>query len=98
MKTILQKIVMKILCGNVTQMKYHGYIDYPNVGRLGDVDVYRLICNHSRLIDRLSPAKMTEMALLGQCILMGLYSKIDPNDPEWTFYGKNSLYKKDDWG
>lgn len=94
MKKILSKIVNRILFGNATQMKYGGYITYPDVCIIRDVEVYRLICNHSRLIDRLNAAKMTEMALLGQCILMRIFPEIDPNDPGWKFYGKHSLRNK----
>lgn len=73
---------------------YEGRIDYPNVGIIYDADVYKLILNHSRWIDRLSKSKMVEMSLLGQCVLMRLFENVDPNDPSWTFYGKNSLYEK----
>jgi len=73
---------------------YEGYIDYPNVGKIYDAAVYKLILSHSRWIDRLSKLKMVEMSLLGQCILMNLFENVDPKDPSWKFYGKNSLLKK----
>lgn len=69
--------------------QYGGYIDYPGVGKIYDKDVYKLIKNHSRIIDRLSKTKMVEMSLLGQCVLMGIFDDVDPNDPSWKFYGKH---------
>lgn len=68
-----------------------GYIDYPGVGVISDEDVYKLVVKHSRFIDRLSKAKMVEMSLLGQTILMRIYKNVDPNDMSWKFYGKNSV-------
>ena len=82
----------------MARFMYGGYVDYSDVGIIADADVHYLIRMHSRLIDRLNPAKMTEMSLLGQCILMGLYKNIDPADRTWMFYGKHSLYNKEDWG
>jgi hypothetical protein len=73
---------------------YEGYIDYPGVGIIKDSDVYELIKRHSRFIDRLCGWKMTEMTLLGQTILMGIWPDCKPNDPSWTFYGKNSIRGK----
>lgn len=74
---------------------YEGYIDYPGVGMIYDSDVYKLILKHSRFIDRLSGKKMTEMSLLGQCILMRIFDDVDPNDMTWKFYGrKNALLQK----
>lgn len=73
---------------------YEGYIDYPGVGKIYDRDVHKLIKEHSRLIDRMSPAKMTEMSLLGQTILMRVFDDVDPNDPSWKFYGKNALHSR----
>jgi len=77
---------------------YKGFIDYPGVGKITDKHVYEVVKKHSRCIDRLNPKKMTEMSLLSQSILMNLYKNIDPKDMSWTFYGKNSLLKLDDWG
>ena len=76
------------------KFQYEGYIDYPGVGRIYDSDVYKLIKEHSRFIDRLSGTKMTEMSLLGQCILMRIFDDVDPDDPSWKFYGRNSLDKQ----
>ena len=74
---------------------YGGYIDYPGVGIISDEDVYKLILKHSRFIDRLRKSKMVEMSLLGQCILMGIFEDVDPNDLSWKFYGKHStLFRK----
>ena len=75
--------------------KMDGYIDYPKKGRISDEDVYRLIVNHSRLIDRMSGRKMTEMALCGQCVLMGLFEEdgYKADDSKWKFYGKNGFFK-----
>lgn len=94
MKKILSKFIEWLKHGNAVFMEYEGYINYPGVGLINDVDVYNLICKHSRLLDRLNPARMVEMAITGQCILMRLYTEIDPDDPSWTFYGKNSLNNK----
>lgn len=96
MKKILTKIIEFIMVGNVVFMQMNGWIDYPGIGRIYDSEVYRLIVNHSRLIDRLIPARMVEMSLFGQNILMGLYPNIDPFDLSWKFYGKHS--KNMDWG
>ena len=81
------------------KMKFGGWINYPGVGIITDEEVYKLVKNHSRLIDRLNGAKMTEMVLFGQNILQGVFSKIDPKDKSWKFYGKgkNSLMNRD-WG
>ena len=68
------------------QYKMEGYIDYPGVGRIMDEDVLKLVKKHSRLVDRLNPRKMTEMVLLGQCILMGVIDDKDPKDPSWKFF------------
>jgi len=38
------------------------------------------------------------MSILSQHILFGIYKKIKPDDFTWTFYGKNALYKWEDWG
>ena len=73
------------------KFKMDGYVDYPGVGIIKDEDVYKLILKHSRLIDRLSPAKMVEMSLLGQNVLMRIFDNVDPNDPSWKFYGKHSV-------
>lgn len=93
MKRILSKFFDWAIFGNTIFMKYEGYIDYPNKGKISDAMVYRLMINHSRLIDRMIPARVTEMSLLGQCILMGVID-VDPNDETWKFYGKSSLLKK----
>lgn len=78
--------------------KVHGmYSEYPGVGKIYDEDVYKLVKKHSRLIDRLSRSKMVEMTLLAQCILQKLYKNIDPDDMSWTFYGKKTLYNRDNW-
>ena len=90
-KKLLSKIVDRIL---YLGFQYDGYIDYPGVGIIRDTDVYSLILNHSRIIDRLNPIRMTEMSLLGQCILMGIFEGIDPNDFSWKFYGKHSLKER----
>ena len=71
------------------KFQYEGYIDYPGVGVIKDSDVYKLIKNHSRIIDRMSKTKMVEMSLLGQCILMGVID-VNPEDKSWKFYGKKS--------
>ena len=72
------------------KFKMEGYIDYPGKGRIYDKDVLKLIQNHSRLIDRLNPAKMVEMSLIGQCVLMGIFDDMNPDDPTWMFYGKRA--------
>lgn len=72
----------------MSRFKFDGYIDYPGKGRIYDKDVWKLIQRHSRLRDRLNPAKMVEMSLLGQCALMGVIEDMDPNDPTWMFYDK----------
>lgn len=79
----------------MTRFVYDGYINYPDVGVIKDSDVYALVKKHSRLIDRLNPAKMVEMSLLGQCILMRIFDDVDPDDMSWTFYGKRSLWNTD---
>lgn len=66
--------------------KMEGYIDYPGVGRITDEDVLNLVKRHSRLIDRLNPRKMTEMVLLSQCILMGVFDDKNPKDLSWKFF------------
>ena len=92
LKNILIKIEKKYAkIGKIGVMQYHGYVDYPGKGKIKDLDVYNLILDHSRLIDRINPARMTEMSLLGQCILMGIFDGVDPNDLSWKFYGKDSL-------
>lgn len=96
MKRLLQKLMTWWICGY--DFKYQGYIDYPGVGLIHDVQVWNLVRDHSRLIDRLNSKKMTEMSLLGQCILMGIFDEVDPNDPSWMFYGKNSLKDRKEWG
>ena len=63
---------------------YEGCIDYPGVGRITDRDVYELVKKHSSFIERLDPRKMTEMTLLGQCVLMKVIEP--PKDPNWRFY------------
>lgn len=83
---------------SVQDFPYEGCVTYPGVGEIYDADVWHLIKNHSRFIDRMSTKKMVEMSLLGQCILMGIFANIKPEDPDWTFYGKNSLYSLEDWG
>ena len=75
------------------KFEYEGYVDYPGVGRIYDSDVYELIKAHSRLIDRISRTKMVEMSLLGQCILMGIFDGVNPDDPSWKFYGKKKSLK-----
>ncbi len=92
MKRILQKLVDRI--GLIHGFKYQGYIDYPGIGKIYDHEVWQLIKDHSRFVDRLSTKRMTEMSLLGQCILMKIFDDVDPNDPSWTFYGKNALHDK----
>ncbi len=72
------------------KFQYEGYVDYPDVGKIHDSDVYELILKHSRWIDRLNPIKMVEMSLLGQCILMRIFENVDPQDMSWKFYGKKS--------
>lgn len=96
LKKLLQKLVSRIVVGPT--FKYKGYIDYPGVGIIRDSTVYNLIKDHSRLIDRMNPAKMTEMSLLGQCILMGIFPNVNPDDYSWQFYGKRSLDNLKDWG
>ena len=73
------------------KFKYEGVIDYPGIGMIYDADVYKLIKDHSRFIDRLSGSKMVEMSLLGQTILMGIYPEVKPDDRSWMFYGKRRL-------
>ena len=75
----------------MSKFKFEGYIDYPEVGKIYDSDVYKLILDHSRLIDRLSRPKMVEMSLLGQNILMGIFDGIDPKDKSWKFYGRHAI-------
>ena len=75
----------------MSKFQMGGYIDYPDVGRIYDADVYQLIKDHSRLIDRLSSRKMTEMSLLGQCVLMRIFDNVDPKDKSWKFYGKHAV-------
>ena len=75
----------------MSKFQMDGYIDYPDVGRIYDEDVYQLIKSHSRLIDRLNPSKMVEMSLLGQCILMRIFDKVDPKEMSWKFYGKHAV-------
>ena len=74
--------------------KYGGYIKYPGVGIIYDMDVYKCVKKHSRLIDRLNGKKMVEMTLLAQNILMGIFNtdtkKVDTN-ANWKFYGKNRI-------
>lgn len=84
----------------MSKMKFGGYVDYPEIGRINDEEVLKLIKSHSRFIDRMSTAKMVEMALFGQNILMGIFPNIKPDDPTWRFYGKknrNSLENRE-WG
>ena len=71
-----------------------GYIDYPGVGEITDEQVYQLIKKHSRLIDRLSPRKMVEMAIGGQLILCGIFEDNGwyANQNDWMFYGKDGFY------
>ena len=97
MKKLLQDFFEWIVLGNHKWMKYQGYINYPKKGKIYDFAVYDLIIDHSRLIDRLIPARMVEMSLLGQNILMGIFPKLDPDDPSWRFYGKHSIEKRE-WG
>lgn len=97
MKKLLQEIFDWLIRGNHKWMKYQGCIDYPGRGIIYDATVYDLVVDHSRLIDRLIPARMAEMSLLAQNILMGLYSNVNPEDPSWRFYGKHSLENRD-WG
>ena len=66
---------------------YDGYIDYPGVGLITDRDVYELVKKHSSFIERLDPRKMTEMTLLGQCVLMKVIDP--PKNSNWRFYKKN---------
>lgn len=86
-KKMLQKLISRIVFTN--DFKFGGYIDYPGKGRIHDRDVWRLVKEHSRLIDRMSTKKMTEMSLMGQCILMGVIDDIQP-EGNWKFYGKNA--------
>ena len=72
-----------------TEYKMEGYIDYPGVGRITDEDVWKLVEQHSRPVDRSDPRKMTEMVLLGQCVLMGIIDDKDPKDPSWMFFDDN---------
>ena len=93
MKKILSKFFDLAIFGNSAFMKYDGYINYPGKGIISDRMVYNFIKEHSRLIDRMIPSRVTEMSLLGQCILMGVMDT-DPNDQTWKFYGKHSLLKR----
>ena len=96
---MIKKLLQKIIEKRITYgFKFGGYSDYPDVGKIYDSDVYELVMAHSRFIDRLSPVKMVEMSILSQHILFGIYKKIKPDDFTWTFYGKNALYKWEDWG
>lgn len=74
--------------------KMHGEIDYPGKGVITDEQVYGLIKDHSRLIDRLSSRKMTEMAIAGQLILCGIYESEGwySTQKDWTFYGKDGFF------
>lgn len=76
--------------------KMYGEIDYPGKGIITDEQVYDLIRNHSRLIDRLNGRKMTEMAIAGQLILCGIYEGEGwyANQNDWAFYGKNGFFTK----
>ena len=75
--------------------KMIGEINYPGKGIITDEQVWKVVMNHSRLIDRLSGRKMVEMALAAQTVLMGLYEKegwyADKND--WQFYGKDGFFR-----
>lgn len=93
-KKLLSKLVDHLVFDS--SFEYGGYVDYPDVGRIYDKDVYYFIKMHSRLIDRINPKKMTEMSLLGQTILMGVFPEINPNDTTWQFYGKRSLHDPKD--
>lgn len=77
------------------KFKMEGYIDYPGVGIIKDEDVYNLVIEHSRLVDRINPRKWVEMTLYGQCVLMGLMDdEIQKKGPNWKFYGKkNGIFK-----
>ena len=77
--------------GNVMlNMKYDGWVDYPDVGRITDKDVHKVVKDHSRLIDRLSSKRMVEMTLFAQNVLMKLFDGLDAKDKSWKFYGKHS--------
>lgn len=82
----------------MSNFPFEGYIDYPGVGIITDSQVYEVVKIHSRFIDRINPKKMTEMSLIAQCVLMGIYKNINPKDSTWSFYGKNSLLENKDWG
>ena len=99
MAYIASKTDLLMEVNDMAKFIFDGAIDYPEIGEITDEDVYQLIKDHSRFIDRINHAKMVEMTLLGQCILMRLYSNIDPKDKSWRFYGKdkNSLEHRD-WG
>lgn len=68
--------------------KLEGWIDYPEVGKITDEDVYQTVKKHSRLVDRLNPRKMLEMSFYAQVILMKVDEPDDVNNPNWKFYGK----------
>lgn len=95
---MLKKFLSKFFENRIVGCRYRGFIDYPGVGKITDNDVCELVLNHSRFIDRLNPYKMVEMSLFGQCILMGLFENLDPDDASWKFYGKHSINNMKDWG
>lgn len=101
MKKMLQNLTLFLIDRRFSSLygfTYKGYIDYPGVGKIYDSQVWSLVKNHSRLIDRMNTKKMTEMCLLGQCILMGIFPDVKPEDLSWKFYGKHALYNREGWG
>lgn len=71
--------------------KLVGYAIYEG-NRIEDENVYQFIKKHSRLIDRLNPRKMTEMAIYGELVLFGVYKSIGLTaDTDCKFYAKDGI-------
>ena len=80
--------------------KLFGQCDYPGKGTITDEQIWQLIKDHSRLIDRFSCRKMVEMSIAAQLILFGIYESEGwyADQKDWKFYGKEGFYTmvKDD--
>ena len=59
------------------------WVDYPGRDRFTYGDVYRLIKEHSTILDRLNPKKVIFMAVYAFDILSGIQN--EPKKKNWSF-------------
>lgn len=63
-----------------------GCIDYPGVGVITDEDVYKLVKEHTRPMDRLDMHKVSDNAIAAQLILMKVVEPPEANkNGKWYF-------------